>query len=129
VLRGIKLLPRVLQLYLSSEKNNFYLNQTWVPKNFLPIIHTNETISGVETVTWNVVSISDPLIQEQFSNTSSETARPSGITLNITFFLSFLLTWPLDFWRRLRQYQNCRRENKFKRRQQAIVFIEAVNLV
>jgi hypothetical protein len=38
---------------------------------------------------WNVVSISDPLIQEKFSNISSETARPSGITLNTTFY-SFL---------------------------------------
>jgi len=43
----------------------------------------------METVMWNVVSISDPLIQEQFLNTSSKTARPSGITLN-TIFYSFL---------------------------------------
>jgi len=68
--------------------DNFYLNQTWIPKNFLPITHNNETISGVETVMWNVFSISDPLIQKQFSNTPSETARPSGITLN-TIFYSF----------------------------------------
>jgi hypothetical protein len=35
---------------------------------------------------WNVISVSDPLIQEQFSNTSPETARPSGVTLNTIFY-------------------------------------------
>jgi transcriptional regulatory protein LevR len=43
----------------------------------------------VETVMWDVVSISVPLIWELFSNTSSEIARLSGITLN-TIFYSFL---------------------------------------
>jgi hypothetical protein len=47
---------------------NFYLDRTWVPKNFFSITLTNESIPGVETVMWDVVSISDPLIQEQFSN-------------------------------------------------------------
>jgi hypothetical protein len=76
-----------------------------------------------------LVSISDPLIQEQFSNTSPETARPSGITLNIIFysFLSPHLTSRL--LKKFTTITKYRRENKFKSRRKAIVLTEAVNLV